>query len=132
MAAFSCSVLYPSCQMKGITLIIIVEMCRFKAVPRWGISLAISSICISLAINTLVTGLLVLRITLVHRQCRRAMAQASRRQYDLRVSPVISILIETGMATFVSQLVFAIVFGLQQPCAIVFGSPMVELYVGSS
>ena len=121
--------------MKGIILVIVVEMCRFETVlgvPPWTISLAISSICISLALNALVTGLLVLRITLVHRQTRRAMAQADQRLYDLQVSPVISILIETGMITFVSQLIFVIVFGLQNACAIAVGSPMVMVYVGSS
>ena len=118
--------------MKGITLVVVVGMCRSETLPPLTISLAISSICISLALNSIVTGLLVLRITLVHRQCRRAMAQASRRPYDLQVSPVISILIETGMMTFVSQLVLVIVFGLQSASAIVVGSPMVMVYVGSS
>jgi hypothetical protein len=118
--------------MKGIILVIVVELCRFKTVPPWIISLGISSICISLALNALVTGLLVLRITLVHRQSCRAMAQDGRRLFDLQVSPVVSILIETGMMTIVSQLIFVIVFGLQNACAIVVGSPMVMVYVGSS
>lgn len=111
--------------MKGIILVIVVEMCRFETVPPGTISLGTSSICISLALNALVTGLLVLKNPLVHRQCRRAMAQDGRRLYDLQVSPVISILIETGMMTFVSQLIFIIVFGLQNGSAIVVGSPMV-------
>lgn len=118
--------------MKGITLVVVVEMCRFETVPPWIIILAISSICISLALNAIVTGLLVLRIILIHRQCRHAMTQADRRLYDIQVSPVILILIETGMMTFVSQLVFVIVFGLQNASAIVVGSPMVMVYVRSS
>lgn len=132
MAAFSCLVYYLFCQMKGITLVVVIEMCRFEIVPRWTIILAISSICISLASNALVTGLLVLRLTLVHRQCRRAMAQAGRRPHDIQVSPVIMILIETGMMTFVSQLAFVIVLGFRNASAVVFGSPMVMVYVGSS
>ena len=107
-------------------------MCRFGTAPSWIIALAISSICISLALNALVTGLLVLRITLVHRQCRRAMAQTGRDLYDIQVSPVMMILIESGMMTFVSQLALVIVFGLQNASAIVVGSPMVMVYVGSS
>ena len=74
-----------------------------------------------------------LGMTLVHRQCRCAMAQAGRRLYEFQFSPLILILIETGMMTFVSQLAFkfVIVFGLQNVSAIVVGSPIVMVYVGS-
>ncbi len=71
-----------------------------------------------------------LRIAIVHRRCRRAMTQDSRRVYDVQVSPIISILIETGMMTFVSQLVLVIALGLRNSYALVVGSPMIMIYVG--
>jgi hypothetical protein len=92
--------------------------------------LAISTICISLASNAIVTGLLVLRIAIVHRRYRRAMTQDSQRLYDVQFSPIISILIETGMMTFVSQLVLVIVLSLRNASALVVGSPMIMIYVG--
>lgn len=122
----------------GITLVLIVELCRqnpstsFAHVAPWAIPLAISAICISLASNAISTGLLVLRIALLHRQHRRYVIQAGRSLVDPQVSPIISILIETGMMTFVSQLILVIAFGLRDAYALVVASPMIIIYVGSS
>ena len=130
--------MFGSLPIKGIILVLVVELCRqsqsksLSRLPHWTFPLAISSFCISLALNTIVTGLLVLRIAMVHTRFRRAMANAERRPYDLQVSPIISILIETGMMTFVSQLLLVIVFGLQSVTAIIIGSPMIMIYVGSN
>jgi len=118
----------------GITLVLVVELCRqnlstsLAPFPPWAIPLAISAICISLASNTIVTGLLVLRITMIYRQCRRNMTHAARSLFNPQVSPIISILIETGMMTFVSQLILVIAFGLQDAYALVVGSPMIMIY----
>jgi len=116
----------------SMILVMLPEMCRqskfedLSHLASWVIPLAISSICISLALNAIVTGLLVLRIVLVHMESRRSMSDAERRLHDL--SPVISILVETGMVTFVCQLLFVIIFALQETSAIIIGSPMIMLY----
>lgn len=125
-------------QMKGITLTLIIELCRqnwvtiLSNLPPWTIPLAVSAICISLVSNAIVTGLLVLRIALVHRRYRQDIAHAGRRLHAFQASPIISILIETGMMTFVSQLIVIIAFGLQNAYALVVASPMIMIYVGSS
>jgi hypothetical protein len=120
-------------------MILVVELCHLDTatglsnLSSWAIPLAISTICISLASNAIVTGLLVLRIAIVHRRYRcaiAAMTQDSPRVYDVQVSPIISILIETGMMTFVSQLVLVIALGLRNASALVVGSPIIMIYVG--
>ncbi|KAF8803464.1 hypothetical protein BYT27DRAFT_7304753 [Phlegmacium glaucopus] len=110
-----------------------LELCRqsqletLANIPPWAIPLAISSLCISLALNAIVTGLLVLKIAIVLTRSRRSRGHADPRLYDL--SPVISILIETGMATFVSQLLLVIVFGLESISAtVIVGTPIVMIY----
>lgn len=130
LSTYSCLVFY---LLIGMILAMLPEMCRqskfedLSHLPSWVIPLAVSSICISLALNAIVTGLLVLRIVLVHMESRRSMSDAERRAHDL--SPAISILVETGMVTFVCQLLFVIIFALQETSAIIIGSPMIMLYV---
>lgn len=126
-----------SVKMKGIIVVLVVELCRqsplksLSNLPAWTTPLAISSLCISLALNTIVTGLLVLRIAMLLMWSRRSRVQADRRLYD--ISPVISILIETGMVTFVSQLLLVVLLGLRSASAtFIVGGSMIMIYVGSS
>lgn len=126
------------CQIKGIVLVIVIELCQqsqykdLSHLPAWAFPLAICSFCLSLVLNAIVTGLIVFRINMIHIQSRRSMIDGDQRLYNVQVYPIISVLAETGMMTFVSQLLFVIVFGLQSTSTIVIGSPMVMLYVSSS
>lgn len=78
--------------------------------PAWWFKMALGSFSISLCVNAAVTGLLVLKIVLLHRAFVKS-GTRTRRLYDLR--PLISILIESGMFTFVAQTIWVIFVRLQ-------------------
>jgi len=76
--------------------------------PAWFFQVGVASFSVSLAVNALVTGLLVLKLILIHRELTRTAVGPTR---DLR--PLISFLVESGMFTFVGQLIWVVLFKLQ-------------------
>ena len=96
--------------------------------PTWFFPMGVASFSLSLTVNTIVTGLLVLKLVLLHREIRRSLPDSSTHKgYDLL--PVISVLIESGMFTFIGQLVWVVLFRLQSPGFNAVGSPITMIYV---
>jgi len=95
--------------------------------PTWFFPMGVASFSLSLTVNTIVTGLLVLKLVLLHREIRRSLPDSSTHKgYDLL--PVISVLIESGMFTFIGQLVWVVLFRLQSPGFNAVGSPITMIY----
>lgn len=97
-------------------------------IPDWFFDVAVSSFSISLAVNTVVTGLLVLRLYLRHREMQKTLTDSPARVgMDLR--PLMSMIMETGMLTFTGQLVYIVVFWLHSNGYYVVSGPLTILYV---
>ena len=98
--------------------------------PTWFFPMGVASFSLSLTVNTIVTGLLVLKLVLLHREIRHSLPDSSTHKgYDLL--PVISVLIESGMFTFIGQLVWVVLFRLQSPGFNAVGSPITMIYVSA-
>ncbi|KDR77490.1 hypothetical protein GALMADRAFT_1326228 [Galerina marginata CBS 339.88] len=72
--------------------------------------MAVGSFSISLAVNAIVTSLLVLKIVLLHRELGGS-GLRTEGMYELR--PLISIIIESGMFTFVAQTIWVVFVRLE-------------------
>ena len=95
----------------------------------WSIPIGVMAFSLSLAVNTIVTSLLILKITLEYRHTKFLILDWRRNG----IVPVIAILIETGLVTFVGQLTWTISYGLQNDGVFtLFGGVVVVLYVGVS
>ncbi|KDR84558.1 hypothetical protein GALMADRAFT_206124 [Galerina marginata CBS 339.88] len=97
------------------------------SVPKWFTPLGIASFSISLGVNAVVTGLLTLKLYLLHRDMTKTwMAAASRGKVNLL--PVISMLIESGMFTFIAQMIYVIFFSLGSNIFLCIHTPMTIVY----
>jgi len=65
---------------------------NFDNVPVWWIPMGVTAFSLSLAVNTIVTGLLVLKIILEYRQTK----PSNRLDWRRNIVIIIAILIETG------------------------------------
>ena len=100
--------------------------------PSWYLSIVTGFFFISLAVNTLVTGLIVYRIITVYNDIRGfdSNAQASAHGSGHRnLYPLISILIESGLMTFVGQLTQSIMYKSASEAFPLVGGCVVMLYV---
>lgn len=75
--------------------------------PDWFTKMGTASFSISLATNTIVTAILILKLIMVHRELDSLGGQADY------LNTVVSILIESGALTFISQLIWVVLFSLQ-------------------
>jgi hypothetical protein len=97
-------------------------------VPNWFLRMALGSFSISLCVNAVVTGLLVLKIVRIHRELV-SIGPRTRGMYNLR--PLISIIIESGMFTFVAQTLWVVFVRLESDGNTGFGavdSPTTMIY----
>jgi hypothetical protein len=104
------------------------------AFPDWYLSAVTAFFFLSLGVNTLVTALIVYRIIIVYNDIRgfsTGNVQASAHgQRDLY--PLISILIESGLITFVGQLAQSIMYKFAGAAFSLVGGCVVMLYVRTS
>ena len=103
-----------------------------EPLPEWYFSAVTAFFFISLAVNALVTGLIVYRILNVYNDIRgfnsngHANAHGSGQR---NLYPLISILIESGLITFVGQLAQSIMYKSASDAFPLVGGCVVMLYV---
>lgn len=96
-------------------------------IPTWFFPMGVASFSLSLTVNTIVTGLLVLKLILLHREVTNALPTSSIRRGN-ELLPIISLLVESGMFTFMGQLVWVVLFRLQNTGLNSVGSPITMIY----
>ena len=96
--------------------------------PAWWVPMGVTAFSLSLGVNAIVTGLLVLKIIL---ECRQTKS-ANHLNWRKNIVPIIAILIETGLMTFVGQLAWTISYGLGSNVFGLVAGIVVMLYVGVS
>ena len=110
-----------------------------QPVPGWYLSGVTAFFFLSLGVNTLVTSLIVYKITTVYHDIRgfnsslsnvQASTHGKSSQRDLY--PLISILIESGLITFVGQLTQSIMYKSAPDAFPLIGGSVVMLYVRAS
>ncbi|KIJ51799.1 hypothetical protein M422DRAFT_26522 [Sphaerobolus stellatus SS14] len=94
------------------------------SVPGWFFPLGTAGFSISLAVNALVTMMLVGRIWTFMRQSRDVLATG----HSTYLHPTISILIECGVFTLAAQMCWVIFFKLQTPPWFMIGGPLTMIY----
>lgn len=97
---------------KVMDIVLVVGLSYFGPTPRnrpdWYTQLGTTSFSISLATNTIVTAILILRLVMVHREVRKIVV--GRNHYLVEI---VAMLIESGALTFISQLIWVVLFSLQ-------------------
>jgi hypothetical protein len=87
--------------------------------PAWASTLAISGFVASMAVNTLVTGLIVFRILKVFLEVKAAttsVEQTLGTTGGTKLRHVIFVIIESGMTLFAVQLVRVVLYSLPMQC----------------
>ena len=108
--------------------------------PDWYFSAVTAFFFLSLGVNTLVTVLIVYRIVTVYNDIRGFSISSVRTQLRAHgsglgqrdLNPLISILIESGMITFVGQLAQSIMYKSASAAFPLVGTSVVMLYVRTS
>ena len=99
------------------------------------LSLVTSFFSLSLAENALVTGLIITKILTVYRDIQGLESRESRvgcpNGLGRDIIPIIYILLESGMITFVAQLVQTLMYKFANNAYPIIGGPVVQLYVRS-
>ncbi|KDR84559.1 hypothetical protein GALMADRAFT_206125 [Galerina marginata CBS 339.88] len=97
------------------------------SVPEWFTPLGIASFSISLGVNAVVSSLLTLKLYTLHKGMTRTwMAAVGRGKINLL--PVISMLIESGMFTFIAQVIYVVFFSLGSNIFLCIGTPIAMVY----
>lgn len=92
--------------------------------PVWFFPLGVASFSISAFVNFVVSGLLVLRLVLTHYELKRE----GTLDYSQALLPLITILVESGIFTFVGQIVWTVLFGLQNTGFNSINGPITMIY----
>ena len=92
--------------------------------PDWYDPIGILSFSISLALNTILTGLLVFKIAKASLALRRTHARGVT-----DFTSLISILIESGLVLFMAQLIWVVCFSLKNPAFNLVSGPITMIYV---
>jgi len=79
--------------------------------PTWFIPMGTASFAISLAVNVIITGILILKLAITHRESQRTLGRQEGR--GLNLVSIMSLLIESAMLTFIAQLLWVVLFNLQ-------------------
>jgi hypothetical protein len=90
------------------------------------ISMVLSFFSLSLFENALVSGLIIYKILAVYRDIQ---GSECRIGYANRLIPIISILIESGMITFIAQFVQIFMFKFTGEAYPIIGGPVIMIYV---
>ncbi|KDR68914.1 hypothetical protein GALMADRAFT_145933 [Galerina marginata CBS 339.88] len=104
-----------------VTSIILVGTEQIVDTPVWFFPMGTASFSISLSVNTIVTALLIWKLVQAHGE-----VPAGKGKHNLRL--LISMLIESGMLTFVSQLTWVVLFQIQNNGLSAWGSPLTMIY----
>ena len=94
----------------------------FENRPGWFNPIGILSFSVSLAVNTIFTGLLVFKIAKSSMALRR-----TRGTQDF--TPLIAMLIESGLVFFMAQLVWVVCFTLESSAFNLISGPITIIYV---
>ena len=99
--------------------------------PSWYLSAVTGFFFISLGVNALVTGLIVYRIMTVYTDLRGfdIKTNVNANAYGKNLNPIVSILIESGLITFVGQLTQSIMYKSATAAFPLVGGCVVMLYV---
>ena len=90
------------------------------------LSFVLAFFSLSLFENALATGLIIYKILTVYRDIQGSVVRVG---YASRLRPIISILIESGMITFVAQLVQIFMFKYANLAYPIIGGPVIMIYV---
>ena len=112
----------------GLTIELIIFGLTGGAPPVWFFPLGVASFSISAFLNLVVSGLLVLRLVLTHYELKREGSLG----YSHNLLPLITILVESGIFTFVSQVIWTVLFGLQNPGFNSINGAITMIYVSTS
>ena len=94
------------------------------------ITMALSLFSLSLAENALVTGLVITKILVVYRDIQELESRVGYTNGLGRdVVHIISILIESGLVTFIAQLVHTLMYKFGGVAYPIVGGPVVQIYV---
>jgi len=96
--------------------------------PDWYLSAVTAFFFISLGVNTLVTGLIVYRIMNVYNDIREVDTSVHASAHGKNLNPLVSILIESGLITFVGQLAQSIMYKSATEAFPLVGGCVVMLY----
>ena len=102
-----------------------------KVLPDWFFSAGTAFFFLSLGVNALVTALIVYKIITTYHDIRELNDQAHRNGHR-DFSPLISILIESGLMTFAGQLAQSIMYKSATHAFPLVGGCVVMLYVRAS
>jgi hypothetical protein len=95
--------------------------------PAWFTPVGDLSFSLSLAVNAIITGLLVFKIAKASRALRNSLARAPRRALnDFR--PLVSMLVESGIALFAIQMVWVVCFSTESSGFYLVGGPIAMIY----
>ena len=102
--------------------------------PSWYISAVVAFFSLSLAANAVATSLIVFKIFMVYRGLQTVKNRAGffNGRGSLDRYPVLSILVESGLVTFVGQLVQTVLFNNDNPMFPIVSGVVVMLYVRAS
>ena len=92
--------------------------------PGWFDPIGTLSFSLSLAVNTIFTGLLVFKISKASLALRHTHARGIK-----DFTPLISMLIESGLAFFMAQLVWVVCFSLEKAAFELVSGPLTIIYV---
>ena len=84
-------------------------------IATWGITLSTTSFALSIAVNTLVTGLIVFKILKVFLEVRAASTSVERSLGSTggtKIRHIIFVIIESGMALFAIQLIRLVLYAV--------------------
>jgi hypothetical protein len=95
-------------------------------------SLVTAFFFVSLVVNALVTALIVYRIITVYNEIRGLKSDFQHANGRDNINPLISILIESGLITFVAQLAQSIMYKYATDAFTLVGGSVVILYVRAS
>ena len=92
--------------------------------PDWFNPIGILSFSLSLVVNTILTGLLVFKITKESLVLRHTHARGVT-----DFTSLISVLIESGLVFFIAQLIWVVCFSLESTAFNLVGGPITIIYV---
>ncbi|KAF8983076.1 hypothetical protein BDQ17DRAFT_1316292 [Cyathus striatus] len=99
----------------------------FDVFPGWWTPLGVASYCVSLAVNALVTLLMVLKIWIIYKAGRNTEADINYDRHN-SLQPVIAMLLESGAMVFIAQVFYVLFFELRHPGWYVISGPVVMIY----
>ena len=119
----------------GISVACLAEYPRIYSSPSRAAynsfnSLVLSFFSLSLVENALTTGLIVYKIlTIYHVGSESGVGYADASGLDHEIVPIISIMIESGVITFLAQLVQTVMYKIDITAYPIIGGLVVQLYV---